>query len=66
MKSISGVSNTMLSKVLKELEDDGLVTREEYLEVPIRVEYDRTERARKLQPIMLELIRWSLNGREPA
>ncbi len=64
LKNTSGVSNTMLSKVLKELEDDGLVTRVEYLEVPIRVEYDLTDRARALQPILLELIRWALNTRD--
>ncbi len=37
LKNTRGISNTMLSKTLKELEDDGLVKRSEYLEVPIRV-----------------------------
>ena len=50
----------MLSKTLKELEDDGLVARTEFLEVPIRVEYDLTAKARQLQPILNELIQWSL------
>ena len=50
----------MLSKTLKELEEDGLVARAEYLEVPVRVEYDLTEKARKLQPILIQLIQWSL------
>lgn len=62
LKNIHGLSNTMLSKTLKEMEDDGLVRRTEYLEVPIRVEYQLTEKAKKLQPILLDLIRWSLGG----
>ncbi|MBQ6374151.1 MAG: helix-turn-helix transcriptional regulator [Clostridia bacterium] len=61
LKNIRGISNTMLSKTLKEMEDGGLVTRTEYLEVPVRVEYGLTEKARQLQPIMAQLIEWSLN-----
>ena len=60
LKNTRGISNTMLSKTLKELEDDGLVERSEYLEVPIRVEYDLTDKARRLQPILTDLIRWAL------
>ena len=66
LKNIRGLSNTMLSKTLKELEDDGLVQRSEYLEVPIRVEYLLTEKAKKLQPILLDLILWSLMGAKPS
>ena len=64
MKNIRGVSNTMLSKTLRELEVDGLVLRTEYLEVPVRVEYALTEKARRLQPILVDLIRWSLTDGE--
>ena len=49
----------MLSQTLKEMESDGLVERKEYLEVPVRVEYSATEKAKKLQPIMAALIRWA-------
>ncbi len=66
LKNTSGISNTMLSKVLKELEDDGLVIREEHLAVPVRVEYDLTEKARQLQPILLELTHWALSNRPSA
>ena len=61
LRNIHGISNTMLSKVLKELERDGLLKRSEYIEVPIRVEYELTEKARQLQPILLELIKWELS-----
>ena len=60
LKNTRGISNTMLSKTLRELEDDGLVERSEYLEVPVRVEYELTDKARKLQPILTDLIRWAL------
>ena len=49
---------------MKELEDDGLVERSEYLEVPIRVEYNLTDKARRLQPILVDLIRWALTDDE--
>lgn len=65
LKNIRGISNTMLSKTLKELEDDGLVVRAEYLEVPIRVEYGLTDKARRLRPIPAQLIQWSLSGEKP-
>ena len=64
LKNIRGISNTMLSKTLREMEDDGLVIRSEYLEVPIRVEYGLSEKARQLQPILAELIQWFLAGRD--
>ena len=44
--------------------DDGLVERSEYLEVPIRVEYDLTDKARRLQPILVVLICWALTDDE--
>ena len=59
--SIQGISNTMLSQTLKELERDRLIIRREYLEVPVRVEYELSEKSKKLQPIMNDLIRWSLD-----
>ncbi len=65
LKNTKGISNTMLSKTLREMENDGLIGRTEYLEVPIRVEYDVTDKARQLQPILSELIRWSLANPEP-
>ena len=60
LKNTRGISNTMLSKTLRELEDDGLVERSEYLEVPVRVEYELTDKARRLRPILSDLIRWAM------
>ena len=41
-----GIFNAMLSKMLREMENDGLAVRSEYLEAPIRVKYGLTEKAR--------------------
>lgn len=57
-RKMNGISNTMLSKTLKELEDDGLVKRTEYMEVPIRVEYETTQAIENLKPILIELAKW--------
>ncbi len=57
-RKISGISNTMLAKSLRELEDDGLVNRTEFVEVPIRVEYEITEKAKELGPILAQLAQW--------
>ena len=56
---LDGVSNTVLSSALKELERDGLVERQEYLEVPVRGEYRPTERCRSLLPILEALSDWA-------
>lgn len=61
-RSLDGVSNTVLASALRELERDGLVRREEYLEVPVRVEYSATERTRALMPILDQLERWGRGG----
>ena len=65
-RKMGSISNTMLAKSLKELEDDGLVKRTEYMEVPIRVEYEITDLVRSLMPIMTELALWgnSLNNQD--
>lgn len=60
LRNIKGISNTMLSKSLRELEEDELVKRFEYLEIPVRVEYALTDNAIQLQPILLKLIQWEI------
>ncbi|MBD5118392.1 MAG: helix-turn-helix transcriptional regulator [Clostridiales bacterium] len=60
LRNIKGISNTMLSKSLRELEESALIERFEYLEIPIRVEYALTEKAIRLQPILLDLIQWEI------
>lgn len=57
-RKMNVISNTMLAKSLKELEEDGLVKRTEYMEVPIRVEYEITDSIRSLMPILTEAAVW--------
>ena len=57
-KDLPGITNTMLANSLKELEADGLVQRKQYDEMPVRVEYNLTEKAKSLIPILLELKKW--------
>lgn len=57
-RAVYGIANTMLAQSLKELEQDGLVCRRQYDEMPVRVEYSLTEKAKSLIPILLELKRW--------
>lgn len=58
-KRMGNISNTMLAKSLKELEDAGLIIRHEYLEVPVRVEYEITDSTRALLPILSQLAGWA-------
>ncbi|SFG66813.1 winged helix-turn-helix transcriptional regulator [Oribacterium sp. WCC10] len=57
-KKIFGITNTMLAQSLKEMESDGLVIRHQYMEMPVRVEYTLTDKAKSMIPILLELKAW--------
>ncbi len=57
-KKLPGISNTMLASCLKDLEQNGLISRKEYAEVPIRVEYSVTEAVDSLAPALTELAKW--------
>ncbi|MDT8717540.1 helix-turn-helix transcriptional regulator [Clostridium sp. 19966] len=60
LRSLEGVSPKTLSLRLKELEKYGLVNRIVYPEIPPRVEYELTEKGKKLEPIFIELKKWGL------
>jgi DNA-binding HxlR family transcriptional regulator len=57
-RTIVGITNTMLAQSLREMEADGLILRQQYDEMPVRVEYALTEKATSLIPILLELKDW--------
>ncbi len=57
-RSVYGITNTMLAQSLKELETDGLVDRKQYDEMPVRVEYSLTDKAKSMIPILLQLKKW--------
>ena len=62
---IRGISFKTLSATLKELEADGLVHREEYPQIPPKVEYSLTELGRSLIPILDQMCTWGEEHRRP-
>ena len=57
-RSVVGITNIMLTQCLRELEAAGLVRRNDFGEVPPRVEYSLTGRGRELLPALRELYKW--------
>lgn len=57
-RRLSNVTQRMLIRQLRELEQDGLVTRTVYAEVPPRVDYRLTEKGETLRTIILALKTW--------
>jgi DNA-binding HxlR family transcriptional regulator len=55
---LPGISTEQLRSRLNRMVADGMLTRKRYREVPPRVDYELTERARDLLPILGELARW--------
>ncbi len=62
-KYIGSISYKTLSATLKELEADQLVHREEYPQIPPKVEYSLTPRGRSLIPILDALCEWGDQNR---
>ena len=55
---IEGITQTMLTNQLRALENDGLITRKIYPEVPPRVEYTATQRALDLKNMFRAMHTW--------
>jgi DNA-binding HxlR family transcriptional regulator len=55
---LPGISTEQLRSRLNRMVADGMLTRKRYREVPPRVDYELTDRARELMPILGELARW--------
>lgn len=62
-KFIKTISYKTLSSTLKEMEADGLVHREEYPQIPPKVEYSLTDRGKTLIPVLDALCEWGENNR---
>lgn len=57
-REVPGISNAVLSSVLRSLVEKELVVREQFNEIPPHVEYSLTERGQGLLPVYYEMIRW--------
>lgn len=57
-KAVPRITNTMLSNTLRDLEEFGIVHREQFNEIPPHVEYSLTEKGRALLPVFTELAKW--------
>ncbi len=63
-KSIGSISQKMLTQQLREMEEDGLVTRKAYAEIPPRGEYSLTEDGMSLKPILDSMWAWGERYKE--
>ena len=60
-KSLTGISQKVLTANLRDMEQSGLLTRKVYPEVPPRVEYTLTEVGESLRPILGALYDWGMD-----
>lgn len=57
-RRLGAVTHRTLSKTLKEMDADDLVSRRDFGEIPPRVEYSLTPRGRSLEPVLVAMERW--------
>lgn len=57
-RTLPDITTKMLTQTLRELEDDKLITRKMYHEVPPKVEYSLSETGQELIPFIAHLHRW--------
>lgn len=57
-RCVTGITNTILTKCLRELESDGLVSRFQHSTIPPSVEYRLTKNGKSLLPALNELYYW--------
>lgn len=58
-RSIPDISQKVLAATLRNLQNDGMILREAFAEVPPRVEYSLTERAQSFIPLITALVEWA-------
>jgi DNA-binding HxlR family transcriptional regulator len=59
---IPTISRKVLTEQLKELEQDNLIIREQYNEIPPRVEYSLSELGKSMAPVLAEMEKWGIEN----
>lgn len=63
-KSLEGISQKVLTDSLRSMEEDGIITRTVYPEVPPRVEYALSDLGESMRPIIKAMEEWGTNYKE--
>ena len=63
-KDLEGISQKVLTDSLRSMENDGIITRTVYAEVPPRVEYALSDLGESMRPIMNAMEEWGTNYKE--
>lgn len=63
-QALEKITPRMLSKELKELELNNIVTRKVYNTHPIKIEYELTPSGKALEPILKSMVDWGMKHRE--
>lgn len=63
-KSLTGITQKVLTNNLRDMESSGLIKRTVYAEVPPRVEYSLTDTGFSLKPILDSMVDWGNEYRE--
>lgn len=58
LKLFPNITQTMMTRQLRELEKDGFVNRKVYAEIPPKVEYSLTPMGKKFVPILKQMYQW--------
>lgn len=61
-RRLKGISSFMLSKTLEELEQNKIISRKQYNEIPPRVEYSLTKLGKAIEPSLEMLANWGIRA----
>ncbi len=64
-RSVGSINPRTLSQRLDDLEAEGIITKQNFAEVPPRIEYTLTPKGRDLQPILRQMAAWGNKHNEP-
>ncbi|MBW4644030.1 MAG: helix-turn-helix transcriptional regulator [Goleter apudmare HA4340-LM2] len=60
-RGLTGITQKMLTQQLREMEEDGIIHREVYAQIPPKVEYSLTPLGKSLEPILYAMHEWGMH-----